>query len=236
MLKILSSYGIPPEIVAAIKVMYTNTSALVITPEGNTDVFKIDTGVLQGDPLAPFLFIVCLDYALRTSIGTSDRLTLKRRRSRRAPPKLLPDLAFANDIALMEDNINKAEAFLRKVEIATQSIGLFLKASKTKVMHLNPTANNIIRSLNGHEIEKVDDFLYLGSYTNTTRDIKSRITKAWGALNSFSRIWCSRIKTSTKIRELKSMVEPIFLFLERFFAHNNSDVLVESFVAPFWHF
>ena len=212
MLKILSSYGIPPELVAAIKVMYENTSALVITPEGNTDVFKIDTGVLQGDPLAPFLFIVCLDYALRTSIGTSDGLTLKRRRSRRAPPELLPDLAFADDIALMEDTINKAEAFLHKVEIATQTIGLFLNASKTKVMHLNPTANNIIRSLNGDEIEKVDDFLYLGGYTNTTRDIKSRITKAWGALNSLTKIWCSRIKTSTKIRIFKSTVEPIFLY------------------------
>jgi hypothetical protein len=34
-----------------------------ITPEGNTDLFSIDTGVLQGDPLAPFLFIACLDYA-----------------------------------------------------------------------------------------------------------------------------------------------------------------------------
>ena len=172
------------QILAAIKVMYENTSALVITPEGNTDIFKIDAGVLQGDPLAPFLFIVCLDYALRTSIGTSDGLTLKRRRSRRAPPDLLPELAFADDIALMEDTINKAEAFLHKVEIATQTIGLFLNAGKTKVMHLNPTTNNIIRSLNGDEIEKVDDFLYLGGYTNTTRDINSRITKAWGALNS----------------------------------------------------
>ena len=59
MLKILSSYGIPPETVAALKVMYENTSALVTTPEGNTDVFKIDKAVLLGDPPAPFLFIVC---------------------------------------------------------------------------------------------------------------------------------------------------------------------------------
>ena len=112
----------------------------------------------------------------------------------------------------MEDTINKAEAFLHKVEIATQTIGLFLNAGKTKVMHLNPTTNNIIRSLNGDEIEKVDDFLYLGGYTNTTRDINSRITKAWGALNSLTRIWCSRIKTSTKIRIFKSTVESILLY------------------------
>ena len=38
-------YGILLEIWNAIRVMYENSSALVITPEGNTDVFPIDTGV-----------------------------------------------------------------------------------------------------------------------------------------------------------------------------------------------
>ena len=46
MLQILKAYGIPPDIVAAIGVMYENTSALVITPEGKTEQFAIDTGVL----------------------------------------------------------------------------------------------------------------------------------------------------------------------------------------------
>ena len=45
----LKAYGIPPDIVAAIRVMYENTSALVITLEGKTGQFAIDTGVLQGD-------------------------------------------------------------------------------------------------------------------------------------------------------------------------------------------
>ena len=42
--------------------------------------------------------------------------------------------------------------------------------------------------------------------------INSRITKAWGALNSLTRIWCSRIKTSTKIRIFKSTAESILLY------------------------
>ena len=212
MLQILTAYGIPPEIVSAIKVMYENTSALVITPEGNTDIFKIDTGVLQGDPLAPFLFIVCLDYTLRKAIISEDGLTLKRRRSRRTPAQSLPELSFADDIALMEDTIYKAEALLHKVEIATQTIGLFLNAGKTKVLHINPTSNNTIHSLNGDEIEKVNDFLYLGGYTNTTREINTRIAKAWGALNSLAKIWRSRIKISTKIRIFKATVESVLLY------------------------
>ncbi|KAI8480411.1 hypothetical protein Bbelb_418690 [Branchiostoma belcheri] len=51
------AYGIPLDVVSAIRVMYENTSAVVITPEGETDAFSINTGVLQGDPLAPFLLL-----------------------------------------------------------------------------------------------------------------------------------------------------------------------------------
>ena len=76
MLKILAAYGISSEIVNAIRVMYENTSAFVVTHESNTDIFQVDTGVLQGNPLAPFLFIICLDYTLSTSIFPPDGLTL----------------------------------------------------------------------------------------------------------------------------------------------------------------
>ena len=40
----------------------------VRSPDGDTDFFDIIAGVLQGDTLAPYLFIICLDYVLRTSI------------------------------------------------------------------------------------------------------------------------------------------------------------------------
>ena len=40
----------------------------VCSPDGDTDYFVIVAGVLQGDTLALYLFIICLDYVLRTSI------------------------------------------------------------------------------------------------------------------------------------------------------------------------
>ena len=79
MLKIPLAYGIPPENGNAIRVIYENTLALVMTPEGKTNVLLIDTGVLQGDPLAPFLFVIRLDYALRSAIDTSAVSTLKKK-------------------------------------------------------------------------------------------------------------------------------------------------------------
>ena len=54
MFEILSAYGIPPSIVNAIKLIYENSSAQVLTPDGETSFFDIDSGILQGDTLAPF--------------------------------------------------------------------------------------------------------------------------------------------------------------------------------------
>ena len=65
MIRILKAYGIPPILLRAIEKMYTNTMAKVVSPDGETDMFEIAAGVLQGDTLAPFLFIIVLDYALR---------------------------------------------------------------------------------------------------------------------------------------------------------------------------
>ena len=67
--QILLAYGIPKETIAAITILYRNTKVKVRSPDGDTDDFDIVAGVLQGDTLAPYLFIICLDYMLGTSIG-----------------------------------------------------------------------------------------------------------------------------------------------------------------------
>ena len=139
-------------------------------------------------------------------------MTLKRKGSRRVPLEKLAELAFADDIALMEDTVNKAESLLHKIEITTQNIGLFFNASKTKAMHFNLSLKSHIHAMNGDEIEKVDDFLYLGGYTNSSREINTRIGKSWGALNSLEKIWNSHITTETKVRIFKSTVESILLY------------------------
>ena len=74
MIKILKAYGIPPRLLRAIEAMYTNTTAKIITPDGESDVFEILAGVLQGDTLAPFLFIIVLDYALRQALKEHEDL------------------------------------------------------------------------------------------------------------------------------------------------------------------
>ena len=118
-MKILSAYGIPPNLLQAIKATYTGTKARVVTPDGTTDEFELLAGVLQGDTLAPFLFIIVLDYALRMATGNHEKLgfTIRPRKSRRQSAEKILDLDFADDIALMSDNIAEAQELLNRVEI-----------------------------------------------------------------------------------------------------------------------
>ena len=66
--QILLAYGLPKETVAATMILYRNTKMKVRSPDGDTEYFDIVAGVLQGDTLTPYLFIIYLDYVLRISI------------------------------------------------------------------------------------------------------------------------------------------------------------------------
>ena len=68
MAEILKSYGIPNNIINAIMILYSNNKSMVRSPDGDTELFDINSGVLRGDTIAPLLFIITLNYVLRTSI------------------------------------------------------------------------------------------------------------------------------------------------------------------------
>ena len=101
MMRILKAYGIPPNMLDAIKLIYNNLRARIKTTEGNTDYFRMFAGVMQGDTLAPYLFVIVLDYAMRKAItGRENELgpILQHRQSSRFPEQSICDLDFADDI------------------------------------------------------------------------------------------------------------------------------------------
>ena len=91
---------------------YIGTSAVVATAHGNTENFSTSSGVLQGDSLAPFLFITLLDYVLReTLLDNIDGFTITSRRSSRYPAVRIGALVYVDDIAITCDTIEQAKMF-----------------------------------------------------------------------------------------------------------------------------
>ena len=84
------------------------------SPDGDTEYFDIVAGVLQGDTLAPYLFIICLDYVLRTSIDKirENGIELTKKRRRRYPAKTITDADYADDIAILANTPDQAETLL----------------------------------------------------------------------------------------------------------------------------
>ena len=132
--QILLAYGLPKESVAAITILYRNTKVKVRSPSGDTEYFDIVAGVLQGDTLAPYLFISCLNYVLRTSIDKikENGFELTKKRSRRYPAKTITDADYADDIAILANTPNQAETQLHSLEQAAAGIGLHVNVHKTK--------------------------------------------------------------------------------------------------------
>ena len=65
--------------------LYKNTKVKVRSPNGDTNYFDILPGVLQEDTSAPYLFIIFVEYVLRTSIDImkDNSFKLAKERSRR---------------------------------------------------------------------------------------------------------------------------------------------------------
>jgi len=55
-------------------------------------------------------------------------------------------------------------------------------------MHLNPSNNTKLYATERTEIECVNDFKYLGSYTDSPHDMDVRITQSWSALHTLQKV------------------------------------------------
>ena len=92
---------------------------MVRSPERYKQYFKITTGVLQGDTLAPFLFIICMDHILKNSLDENEKLglTLTERKTRRYHAENIADIDYADDIALDSNSQTDANKMLLKFNL-----------------------------------------------------------------------------------------------------------------------
>ena len=212
MIKILRAYDVPENLLSAIENIYSKTRAKITSPDGETEYFEILAGVLQGDTLAPYLFIIVLDYALRQALLGREELglslTLQQRRSRRFPAETITDLDFADDIALLCNEVEDAQEMLRRLENEAGNVGLKANGKKTKVMAFNQETEPEVYTNDGTLLEVVDDFKYLGSWVNNTEaDITIRKALAWKACNGMGKVWKSSISRKLKLRFFEATVK-----------------------------
>ena len=123
------------------------------------------------------------------------------------------DLDFADDIALLSDEVEQAQELLRRIESECKRVGLCLNAKKTEVIYINTPEHEPLKLIDGRELKEASDFKYLGSWVNSTEgDIKIRKAKAWKALNDMKKIWNSAMSREVKISFFLATVESVLFY------------------------
>ena len=178
--------------------------------------FKKAFVAAQGDTLAPYLFVIVIDYVMTTALRGKDLgFTVNPRRSRRYPAVKVTDVDFADDLALTTDTAEQAQDLLLSLELAANSVGLHLNESKTKYIRVNLSESDstVIKAASGQEIEQVDDFVYLGSrIMSSEKDFDVRKAKAWRACHQLKATWKSGKRRDLKIRVFGATVESVLLY------------------------
>ena len=204
---------VTPILISDITQMYSDTSACVSTELGPTEWFKTTSGVLQGDTLSPYPFIVLLDYALKKTLQDDVGFVVCKRNGRRHPAIHIGALAYADDICLLPESIDDVECSFNRLESSAAEIGLTINYNKTKVMHLGQTSARHVRFANGDPVDSCDKFEYLGVPTSTAETVfRSRLSKAWAAATKLRSIFNSKANDSIKIGLCRSAVESILLY------------------------
>ena len=115
------------------------------------------------------------------------------------------------DIAILGNTPDQAETLQYSLEREATGIGLHVNAHKTEYMCYNQTGD--ISTLDWAPLKLVDNFTYQGSsVASTEKDIDTRLTKAWTAINRLSIIWKSDLTDKMKRSFFQAAVASILLY------------------------
>ncbi len=188
-----------------IKLLYEDTRAEVRIDGDFSTSIQMKTGVKQGCLLSPILFNVYIDFVMWQILEQAGAggVTMSYRlgdlwysdRGNSDDVKLLA-LMYADDIAVMCQNIQDLEKFIKTFEKVTQDFGLTMNIKKTYIMSLRQFQKSTCKTKNriemanvpfditihNQKIEKTEEFNYLGCYVakdqTQCKDIETRVSKA----------------------------------------------------------
>nr|KAG5685489.1 hypothetical protein BaRGS_003382 [Batillaria attramentaria] len=208
--KLLRHYGVPGKIISLIQCTYKDMSCRIAHAGQLSENFEVKTGVRQGCLLSPFLFLLVIDWIMKTTT------TGRKNGIQWTLWTQLDDLDFADDLALLSHSHSQMQDMTTCLEATSAGTGLKINRRKTELMKINTTANTPV-TVGGESIREVESFVYLGSVVDgqggTDRDVTARIGKARAAMVMLKNIWASKVVSiRTKLRIFNSNVKSVLLY------------------------
>ena len=228
---ILLSRGVPSKLVALIKDLHTDHTA-VIRAELDSSPIPTTVGFKQGCNLASDLFTVILDTIVRQllpqlrelGVTISYKIDGQIMHSRNpTEEELLWILLYADDISLVCDDVVNLRTAVTLMDTTFLQWGLTISTQKTKVLVVGRDAKDKAADVHivirGDKLEVVSSFKYLGSIFTCDATVDAEVNHRIAAANvAFVRlrkakVWSSRaLSRFTKLQLFQSIVISVLLY------------------------
>uniref|UniRef100_A0A2N9HJ77 Reverse transcriptase domain-containing protein n=1 Tax=Fagus sylvatica TaxID=28930 RepID=A0A2N9HJ77_FAGSY len=189
--EVLTFFKFPPPFVDLVLECVTTSSFSILVNGGQLENFKPSRGIRQGDPLSPYLFILCMEYLSLKILEVCDNNSWKAIKASRSGPSF-SHLFFANDLLLcVEASSDCCHTITRILEDFCIHSGQKVNLSKSKVF-FSPNVNLVLRHhLSG--ILRVSSTPNLGKYLGfplspngrSTRDFDFVVEKVQAKLSNW---------------------------------------------------
>ena len=175
--QVLREFNIEQGLIATTKALYDNADSAVLLNNEIGEMFRTSVGVRQGCLLSPVLFNLFLERIMKDTLHEfHPSISIGGRR--------VCNLRFADDIDLIAGTNEELQNLTDRLHNSATAFGMEVSTEKSKIMvnTNNRTQDEYKITMNGHPLEEVTKFKYLGptitSDGTSSHEIKMKIATA----------------------------------------------------------
>nr|XP_049577496.1 glycine receptor subunit alpha-3 isoform X1 [Syngnathus scovelli] len=176
--RVLREYGVPSQLIRAVRSLYHRCQSLVRISGSKSDSFPVRVGLRQGCPLSPILFIIFMDRISRRSRGVEGV---------RFGDLSIAFLLFADDVVLLASSGRDLQLSLERFAAECEAVGMRVSTSKSKSMVLDRKRVECPLRIGDEILPQVEEFKYLGVLFTSEGRMEREIDRRIGAASAVMR-------------------------------------------------
>ena len=191
MIRTIRRLGVPEKTINMIKAIYLAPNYLITEKDVTTTPRIQKTGIRQGCPLSPYLFIMLMTVIMHDVESSLTEQELDTTNRDRLHKQVNGKLLYTDDTIIMAKTAESVETILHRIELESSKYSS--KLNQNKYIHIQMSAVERIHSLEGNVVPIQTQADYLGGRIKKTGDhkpeLQHRITATWATLRKFDLLW-----------------------------------------------